>query len=40
MKIYVKVDRPKNRDGDKLYKVTTYKSKPKRYSFVVGGDKS
>lgn len=35
MKVYVKVRREKNYDGDRLLRVTTYKHRPKNYSFVV-----
>lgn len=35
MKLYVRVRRDKNHDGDKLLRVTTHKKKPKKYSFVV-----
>lgn len=35
MKLYVKEIKHKNADGDYLIKVKTYKSKPKRYSYLI-----
>lgn len=35
MRVYVKVKREENHDGDRLLKVTTHYEKPKNYSFDV-----
>lgn len=35
IKVYVKVRREKNQDGENLLRVTTHKDKPKRYTFAV-----
>lgn len=34
-KIYVKVTRYRNNDGDLMYQIKTYKNRPKWYTYIV-----